>query len=339
MALALLLGVALAWPLSRLWDGTGLLLGWSGQAQGEFESWWWLDWWIPRFAAARWVNLHGEFLQQCWAILAIPRDLDLGNYLEGLLLAQPCKTLLGPVAGHNLHVALVLFLNVEAALFLVKAFLSLSHPDSSARPWRIALVTAAALAVALNPVTLWDLAQSRFGQALLAPWLLLLAFIFEAMRTGSRHARAGVAITFALTALVYWYAAFFVAILALPLALFTARRPLHADGEDARTRSRALAGALVLGFIAVIPLGLPFLVGSGGTAPPHALSRPRGTGGRRHSGAHPADRPWARPSSWPRAWISSIPSAPLEGPPCPGHGSSLQAWACSWAWPAHRPGP
>lgn len=262
-----MLVVALVWPLSPLWGAGPSLLGWSGEASGEFESWWWLDWWIPRLAAARWDNLHGHPLQQFWSLLCIPRDLDIGNYVEGLLLALPCKTWLGPIQGHNLHVALVLLLNVEAALFLAKSFLALACPEASARPWRIGLVTAAAVAMALNPVTLWDLAQSRFGQALIAPWLLLLAFSFEAVRHGSRTVRAGVAVTLALTAVVYWYAAFFAAALVLPLLVLAARQAPAAEVRPPKRAWLGLALALAAGLVATLPLGIPFLAGGPAEAP------------------------------------------------------------------------
>lgn len=253
--LVLLLVFALGWPLS----GPPGLVGWSGQARGEFESWWWLDWWLPHLAACRWESHLGHPLDQLWALLCIPRDLDIGNYLEGLLLALPCKALKGPASGHNLHATLVLLLNAEASVFLAKSFLDTVAPDSRARPWRVALVTAAALAMALNPVTLWDLAQSRFGQALIAPWLLLLAFCFRALRDGGRASHVGIAATFAITALVYWYAAFFAALFVLPL-LFLARSPSAAAGPTPRIPS-AIALALLAGFVATLPFGLPFLAG------------------------------------------------------------------------------
>jgi hypothetical protein len=263
LALAALLfaGAAVARVLS---DPQSHLLGWSGVMRGEYESWAWLDWWIPREAAYR-VADAGGWLHAVPSLLRAPHEMGIGNWLDAWLFAIPCKALLGPVGGHNLHVLLVLLTNFGAAWLAVRA--AQTTPDDGA-----AIV--GALAIAANPITLWDIAESRFAEGWLAPLLLYFACIVRPQATLRWMLLAAAAL--ALCALTWLFAP----LLLLPLGVLAC---LH----DKRTLLHLPLGAIIaLLFLwpvvarptTLVALGTPFPPLSGLTLPPIGTLGPPGPG-------------------------------------------------------------
>jgi hypothetical protein len=296
-ALALVL-LAVVLPMIGWVASPAGLVGYAGVGRGEFENWAWTDWWIPRLARCRLDEHRADRLAQTEALLAIPRDLDIGNYADGLLVTQPLKRVLGPVAGHDVRVLVILLLNALAAGFACREAAA-SCPEGrgrdplrsvlpaasssrgrAARDGVLPVVTLAALAIALDPVTLWDIAESRFAQALLAPALLYAGLMLRWLRTPTLGRAVQAALALALTGLCYWYAALFMAALALSaLAIRPDRwRPwaLHV----------LVAVALMLGFALPflaggrpsVPLGTPFPPLSEVVVPGPAVLGPPGPG-------------------------------------------------------------
>ncbi|MBM3464895.1 MAG: hypothetical protein FJX76_22585 [Armatimonadetes bacterium] len=228
-ALALAVGVLL--PLAGwIADGCQGLLGWSGVGRGEFESWATVEYWLPihvtrRAAEVGWV----------WAFLAAPAQMNIGNGLDAWLTSIPAKALFGVVAGHNLRVVLVLLANAVGGMVLGRVL-------APGAQWTAA---ALALALALNPLTLWDVAESRFAQALVAPMFVYLAALLVLAREPSRrHAvRAGIAL--GVTGVFYWYWGMFVGLLGMLTVVATRDRRLHLTH-------------LVLGGVVALPFAAPF---------------------------------------------------------------------------------
>lgn len=265
LALALLtIGAPLA---AWLWAPPDALIGYCGVARGEFENWAWTDWWLPRYIAGQ-AALHGG-TGQAWlrAVLYAPRDLDCGNYLDGWLVTQPLKALLGPVNGHNARVVVILMLNGIAAFLACREAARVGwaertqtdgsgppppdingagplqpgtegtgppppdnagtgppHPDSEGS-WllqRDAAALVGAVLIACNPITLWDVAESRFAQALIAPAVGYVACLLRWSRTPTPAAAAASGLMLAVAAITYWFMAIFLAPLAL---LVVACRP------------------------------------------------------------------------------------------------------------------
>lgn len=274
LAIALVLVLAVGVPL-LCWLSTPeeALLGWCGVGRGEFENWAFTDWWVPQAARCHMEANTGAPLTGLWGVLGIPRDLEIGNYLDGVLIALPLKALLGPLRGHNARVAMVLSLNAAAAFWAclqaartaqqdddrAEALGTPTSPPVLASPVptdaAVAAAVVCAVALACNPITLWDVAESRFAQALIAPLVLYLGAMLRWMRAPSWQTAALAGVALALTALDYWYAA----ILVLPVALMMVA-----------CRRDALGGGLLhaaLGAALCLPFALPLLASDAGRTP------------------------------------------------------------------------
>lgn len=216
VALALFTVIA---PLATwLWAPPDTLIGICGVARGEFENWAWMDWWMPRHVAEQAVLHGGTGLAWLRAVLCAPRDLDCGNYLDGWLITQPLKGLLDAVRGHDARVIAVLGLNGLAAFFAGREAADTACSDSTDAAWplrRDAAALVGAVLVACNPITLWDVAESRFAQALIAPAVAYVGCLLRWMRTPTPAAASWSGLMLALTGITYWFMAIFLAPLAL----------------------------------------------------------------------------------------------------------------------------
>lgn len=269
--------LAVLLPLLRLFVSPhDTLLGYSGIARGEFENWAWLDWWIPRYAACQ-VHQHaGHPMAQVWALLRLPRDLDIGNYLDGLFIAQPMKAMFGNVWGHNARVALVVLLNALATWFMCRQVLLLARPHDDPT-WPAAV---GAIALACNPITLWDIAESRFAQGLIAGWVAYIGCMLRWLRDPSTRNAMWGGLSLALAGLIYWYAAMFLS----PLVLLWGM---------ARPRAwRAWGLHVGIALVSMLPFALPFLPGD-----PHNIQL--GT-------------------PFPALDLNAVPAVNQLGPPGPG---------------------
>lgn len=309
-ALVLLALLAVGAPLvGLLWGGPEPLVGYSGVARGEFENWAFNDWWIPRYAACLVERHAGSPLRALWALIGIPRDLDIGNCLDDVMLSIPANALLGPVFGHDVRAALVLLLNALAALWACRQAIRVARQNAdgasdalpcvspgtadavSARENGAALVCAVALAC--NPVTLWDVAESRYAQALIALAVAYLGSLLRWVRDPSARTAVLSGTLLGLTGLVYWYAALFVAPIAL--AIVACRREAW--------RGWALHIAIALAITA--PFAAPFLV---------VVDAPRGS-----PPGTPARAAASGPGTpFPPLETLSIPGPGVLGPPGPG---------------------
>ena len=176
---------------------------------------WWFQWWVDAQLSA------GGSLQRA-EIMFHPfgKDVvaDTGANLVDALLAVPFRHAWGPVGGWNALAALILISNGAVAAFW-------SHRMRLGLP---ATLLAGAVTT-LHPYVLFELEQGRPAQAMLAPMLATIGLAQATFATQDprRATRLSIVtgLTLALTAWVYWYAGFFVALALVLLALTHPGRP------------------------------------------------------------------------------------------------------------------
>jgi len=231
------LGAVVAWDVARAWTteflGAAYVDGWGTQ---------WFYWWVGR------QLLSGEGLAST-DVLFFPWGKEVylhtgGNVLDAAA-ALPVRWFLGPVAGYNVFAGLVLVVNA-LALSRLAGVLG-AKPEAA---W-----IAGAL-FAFNPFALQELVDGRPTQAMMAFLVLFLAEVALCVRGRDAHApwRAGGLLL--LTALGYWFYAFFGGVAALAAGAWgvvTAPR-----ARRAATLGR-LGLAAALGLLLTLPFALPML--------------------------------------------------------------------------------
>lgn len=227
---AALFGVAVFGP--GLGDAATHFLG-----QEHTDAWGtqWFYWYVGRQLAAGEPLGHTDLLFHPWGKEVY---LHTGANVLDAALAWPLRAALGPVAGYDVFVLLLVATNGWAARSLLRG--------QGVRPFAADL---GAVLFAFNPFTLLELRDGRPTQALLAFFLLFWRdyLALDRDRRLRRPALAG--LWLALTGLTYWYYALFAGLAAGGVALWRARRRA---GGLAR---HAAAGAVAL--LAVAPFALP----------------------------------------------------------------------------------
>ncbi|MDP2306825.1 MAG: hypothetical protein Q8P18_12450 [Pseudomonadota bacterium] len=176
-----------------------------------------------------------------------------GGNLVDAWLAAPLRAVLGPVAGFDAWVVVVLLTNAWAGLRLAAAF-------GAPRRWR----WAAGLALVLNPYVLAEIDLGRVTQAWLAPAGLALAGLV-AMRSVRGAALAGLAL--GLSGLAYWYYGLLLGAIAVLQGVWA----LVAGPE--RTRAFGLfAVAAAVALLVTLPFAAPMVRALGGGEVPGLLA-------------------------------------------------------------------
>jgi len=198
LVLVTVLGVVVAWPLLSGTEAQAL----GGRTVDGIGSWW-VQWWVGEALAGRGSLFESPLMFHPWG-----KDLlgDTGGNLVDAVIAAILGRWLGPVLAWNLLCVGIVLSNALAAGTWLR-----SHG-----PWA---ALAGATAAGLHPYPLFELAQGRPTQALLAPAILALALGARAVSAeGTSKQALGAGVLLALTGWTYWFAAGFVA---LALTLLT----------------------------------------------------------------------------------------------------------------------
>lgn len=211
----------------------------------------WFYWYAGEVAAGRAGLGHTDLLYHPWG-----KDLYLhtgGNVLDAFL-ALPFRALLGPEAGFDLFVALVLLANGLAARRLARL--------AGAGPLAAGL---AGLLFAFDPYALSEITQGRPTQALLVFPTLFVAELLGAPRWRGWGAPLRAGLFLALSGLTYWFYGIFAALAGLVLGL--AALVVAPAGRRGAVLGRLLLAAAVAAAVA-LPFALPMLLaGARGEVP------------------------------------------------------------------------
>ena len=236
----LLLGPA-AWSPSRAYAGQDYL-----DAYGTV----WFYWWFDRALEGGTGWLHTDLLFFPWG-----KDIYLhtgGNLLDAAL-SWPLRALLGPVAGTNTWLALVLAGNGAATAWAARSF-GLGR----------AAVGVACVFGLVSPYALLELGMGRWTQAMLVFPILWLGCL-----AGPPTLRRGLAggVALGLSGLTYWYYGLLGALVgAVALAVALVRGP-----ERLRELGRIGVAAVVAALVA-LPAAWPMLQALGGGEVPGLLA-------------------------------------------------------------------
>ncbi len=242
LELAVLLAVALGGVLPALLQPNAMV----GDGVDAFGTWWFFDW-IRLCIEQGGDPSHTRFF--FW-----PQGKDnfahTGNNFVDAVLSVPFQWLLG---SHYQPWWIVVVLLGNAFTFRPLAREVLGDD---------ARAFAASLLWMVNPYVLFEITAGRPTQAFL--WFVpaVPLFMFEVIRTGRWLAAAKLGVAAALVGWSYWFQAFFVAVLCLPLLLAELRR-----APDQRRALGRLFGALLVAVLIVAPAAIPMarVWSSGGT--------------------------------------------------------------------------
>ncbi|MFZ5478134.1 MAG: hypothetical protein ACOZNI_15310 [Myxococcota bacterium] len=236
LLIALALGLLVLGP--GLWRGTTMFLG------KEYVDAWgtqWFYWFVGRQIE------HGEGIGHT-DLLFFPWGKEVylhtgANVLDAIL-AWPIRWVLGPVAGYNVWVLVILATNGWAMRSLLRD-----------RVGEGLGVDVAAVLFAFNPYVLFELRDGRPTQALLVFFVLFWRDYLRLGEDPSRRLALRAGLWLALAGLVYWYYALFAGLAAAAVAVVRAARDRPAWREQ--IARHALAGVAALCVVA--PFAFPML--------------------------------------------------------------------------------
>ncbi|MCP4804143.1 MAG: hypothetical protein GY884_02235 [Proteobacteria bacterium] len=203
----------------------------------------WFYWLVGRRVLAGEPFAHTDLLFHPWGKAVY--EHTGGNVLDALV-ALPTRYALGPVAGYNAFVALVLASNVGAAWLLCRDL-----------GFRSGAALLGGLVASFNPTVLGELEGGRPTQALLAFALLAIRELIRTRTVKGFGPSLRGAFLLALAGLTYWFSAIFVVLVLTPWIL--------ADLVESRSGRHAarVVGVLVGALVLVLPLAWPMLTGLG----------------------------------------------------------------------------
>lgn len=187
-----------------------LLIGWpalDGGALGHRTldglGSWWFQWFVGTSIADGTSPLQGTPLFHPYG-----KDIlqHTGANLVDAVASVPLRHLFGPTAGWNALAIGVLLSNGAAAAWALRR-----------QGWSAALTAGAV--VALNPYSLYELAEGRPTQALLAPLILAVMWASDETARPTRHGWIRVGVAVAVAGYVYWFGALFAGLAVAALAL------------------------------------------------------------------------------------------------------------------------
>ncbi|MCP4804140.1 MAG: hypothetical protein GY913_20120 [Proteobacteria bacterium] len=194
-----------------------LLVGWpavGGDALGtrtlDGLGSWWFQWWAGH------ALLSGESLLHAAPIFH-PYGKDVlghtGANLVDALAAVPLRAVFGAVGGWNAVILGIVLANGVAASWVL-------------RGKGLAIALTAGVVAALNPYSLYEIAEGRPTQALLAPLIVAISVGHRILTSEDRSVRdLGVAtVALALSGYVYWFGGLFAGLALGALALTRPRR-------------------------------------------------------------------------------------------------------------------
>lgn len=195
----------------------------------------WFYWFVEQATRSGESPNHTDLFFYPWG-----KDIfaHTGTNVLDAYMALPFRLLLGPVAGYNVFVLVMLLVSALAFRSLARL---VTQPEDTLS------VDMAAVLFAFSPYVLSEVSEGRPTQAiLLFPILCMRSALLAGRRRGARDAvLAGVFL--ALSGLQYWYYAFFGGMVILARGLWLAARPLPDAGGRLRTLGRhALIAAVAL---------------------------------------------------------------------------------------------
>lgn len=217
---------------------------------GELGGWLWRYWWMKLEIVSLGIKYPTNIFERFLHILSLGRFPETGNVTDLLAMTIPLDLLLGHPGHYNVKVFLIVLLNGLAgyalSLYLTK---------------RRGLALLAGMTLACNIFVVWEFQSSGLRQAILFFLPLFMLYLERTLVERTRKDAILLGLSFAATAIFYWFYGLFAAIYGLlRLGYFALQERRRLDRVALMLLGVRLVQAAGMALALILPFTSPYLL-------------------------------------------------------------------------------